>query len=83
MGLVRCPESGDSDRGLSGAEPGLHELVISVPFVLFGLFRYWFVVEALDGGESPTDALLADWQLLLTVVLWVAACGWALWPLQG
>ncbi len=56
------------------------ELIITVPLVLFGLFRYWFVVEALDGGESPTDALLADWQLLLTVVLWVAACGWALWP---
>lgn len=59
------------------------ELVITVPLVLFGLFRYWFVVEALDGGESPTDALLADWQLLLTVVLWVVACGWALWPIQG
>lgn len=62
------------------AKPGL---VITVPLVLFGLFRYWFVVEALDGGESPTDALLADWQLLLTVVLWVAACGWALWPVKG
>lgn len=58
-------------------------LVITVPLVLFGLFRYWFVVEALDGGESPTDALLADWQLLLTVVLWVLTCGWALWPGQG
>ncbi len=58
-------------------------LVITVPLVLFGLFRYWFVVEALDGGESPTDALLADWQLLLTVVLWVVACSLALWPVQG
>lgn len=59
------------------------ELVITIPVVLFGLFRYWFVVEALDGGESPTDALLADWQLLLTVVLWIAACGWVLWPTKG
>lgn len=59
------------------------ELVITVPLVLFGVFRYWFVVEALDGGESPTDALLADWPLLLTVVLWVATCCWALWPVQG
>lgn len=58
------------------------ELVITIPLVLFGLFRYWFVVEALDGGESPTDALLADWQLLLTVVLWVAVCAWALWPVR-
>lgn len=59
------------------------ELVITVPMVLFGLFRYWFVVEELDGGESPTDALFADWQLLLTVLLWIAVCGWALWPVQG
>lgn len=58
------------------------ELVITIPLVLFGLFRYWYVVEELDGGESPTDALLTDWQLLLTVVLWIATCGWALWPAQ-
>jgi decaprenyl-phosphate phosphoribosyltransferase len=56
------------------------ELVITLPLVLFGLFRYWYVVEALDAGESPTDALLADWQLLVTLLLWVAACAWALWP---
>ena len=56
------------------------DLVITVPLVLFGLFRYWFVVETLDGGESPTDALLADWQLLLTVLVWGGVCMWALWP---
>ena len=49
------------------------ELAITIPLVLYGLFRYWYVVEALDGGESPTDALLADWQLLLVVALWIAA----------
>jgi 4-hydroxybenzoate polyprenyltransferase len=59
------------------------ELVITVPLVLYGMFRYWFVVEVLDGGESPTDALLADWQLLLTLLLWVAACGMVLWPVKG
>lgn len=58
-------------------------LVITVPLVLFGLFRYWFVVEALDGGESPTDALFVDWQLLLTILMWIAACSWALWPVRG
>jgi len=59
------------------------QLVVTVPIVLFGLFRYWFVVEKLDGGESPTDALLSDWQLLVTVVSWIAACSWALWPVKG
>lgn len=56
------------------------ELVITLPLVLFGLFRYWWVVDVLDAGESPTDALLADWQLLATVVIWIGACAWALWP---
>ncbi|MCP4222270.1 MAG: decaprenyl-phosphate phosphoribosyltransferase, partial [Actinomycetia bacterium] len=56
------------------------ELVITIPIVLFGMFRYWYVVEELDGGESPTDALLTDWQLFLGVALWIGASGWALWP---
>lgn len=55
-------------------------LVVTIPMVLFGLFRYWYVVEALDGGESPTDVVLQDRQLQITVLLWVAACVWSLWP---
>lgn len=54
------------------------EMVVTIPFVLYGLFRYWYIVETLDGGESPTDALLNDWQLLLTVIVWIGACMWAL-----
>ena len=56
------------------------DLVITVPVVLFGLFRYWYVVEKLEGGESPTDALLSDGPLLATVAVWVGACMWVLWP---
>ncbi len=55
------------------------EMVITIPVVLFGLFRYWYVVEELEGGESPTDALFADWQLLLTVIVWCCSCVWLLW----
>jgi len=57
------------------------ELVISVPLVMFGLYRYWYVVDILGSGESPTDALLSDWPLLGTLVLWVGVCVWALWPI--
>lgn len=58
------------------------ELVITVPVVLFGLFRYWYVVDALDAGESPTDALLSDLPLFVTVAVWIATCVWALWPVK-
>lgn len=56
------------------------EMVYTIPFVLFGLFRYWYISEQLGEGESPTDALLSDKQLLLTVVGWIAVCLWGLWP---
>ncbi|GAB6070806.1 decaprenyl-phosphate phosphoribosyltransferase [Thiomicrorhabdus hydrogeniphila] len=59
------------------------EMVISIPFVLFGLYRYWYISEVLEEGESPTDALFADKQLLITVVGWLGVCIWALWPAGG
>ena len=56
------------------------ELITTIPLVLFGLFRYWYVVEELEGGESPADVLFTDWQLLLTVVAWGGIWLWTLWP---
>lgn len=60
-----------------------NELVVTIPLVLFGLFRYWFLVESLDEGESPTDALLSDWQLLAVIVAWVGICAWVVWPVAS
>lgn len=54
------------------------KMVITIPFVLYGLFRYWFIVETLEGGESPTDALFSDWQLLCTAIIWIVVCAWSL-----
>ena len=52
------------------------ELAVTIPFVIYGLFRYWFTVEQLDRGESPTDALYSDWQLGITVICWAATCAY-------
>lgn len=55
-------------------------LKITIPLVIFGLFRYWYVVERQEGGESPSDALFGDWQLLAVVAGWAALCvGILLW----
>ena len=54
------------------------ELVVTIPIVLYGLFRYWYIVEVRKQGESPTDALFADWQLPATVVMWGLVCAWLL-----
>ena len=57
------------------------QLVVTIPLVLFGLFRYWFIVEKLGGGESPTDALWGDSVLLSAVLLWIAVVAYTLRPL--
>lgn len=56
------------------------ELTITIPLVLFGLFRYWYNVDSLNGGESPTDSLLSDYPLILTIMAWIGTCVYILIP---
>ncbi len=49
-------------------------LTPTIPVVIFGLFRYWYVVEKLEGGESPTDVVLSDIPLAITIAIWGAIC---------
>lgn len=53
------------------------ELVLTIPLVLCGLFRYWFIVEKQEGGESPTDILYSDIWLLSIIVCWLILCATA------
>ena len=59
-------------------EIGSHALVYSTAFVLYGVFRYLYLVHQ-RGGGSPTETLLTDRALLADVVLWVAYCGWVIY----
>jgi len=53
-------------------------LAFTIPLVLFGIFRYWFLVDRGERGESPTDALWSDRTLAITVVLWGLLCAYLL-----
>ena len=48
-------------------------LGLTVPFPLYGIFRYLYLVHRRDGGGSPADLLLTDRPLLLCVALWAVA----------
>ncbi len=48
-------------------------LVWTLPFVLYGIFRYLYLVHQKEKGGSPTDVLLTDRPLLVTVGLWALA----------
>ena len=45
-------------------------LMLTVPFVIYGVMRYLYVIHEKKEGESPERVLLSDKPLLLTVVLW-------------
>jgi len=53
-------------------------LIITIPLILFGIFRYWYVVEKNSGGESPTDVFFEDYYLIAVVLAWVVMCAWVL-----
>jgi 4-hydroxybenzoate polyprenyltransferase len=48
-------------------------LALTIPFVIYGIFRYLYLVHRHEMGGSPGDALLADRPLLATVALWAVA----------
>ena len=57
------------------AKLGTPYLPVTIPFVLYGIFRYLYLVHQKHLGENPTGALYADRPLFLTVLLWAATAG--------
>jgi len=49
-------------------------MMITIPVVLYGIFRYLYLVRVKGLGGSPEDVLLADRPLLGTAAAWVALC---------
>ena len=47
-------------------------LMVTIPFVIFGVFRYLLLVHRDDLGEEPEQVLLTDLPILVDVGLWVA-----------
>ena len=54
--------------------PTNRNLIYTIPFVLYGLFRYLFIIYRQQSGGAPEDALLQDRPLLVAVLLWIIAC---------
>jgi len=58
---------------------GTHALGFTIPYVIFGLFRYLDLVYRQDLGGRPEQILLTDWPLLLDVALYGATVVGILW----
>jgi 4-hydroxybenzoate polyprenyltransferase len=46
-------------------------LFYTVPFVIFGIFRYLFLAYSQGEGESPSDIIYSDLPFTLNLILWV------------
>jgi 4-hydroxybenzoate polyprenyltransferase len=53
--------------------PRNHAMMLTIPFVLYGLLRYLYLVYHRNMGESPEDVLLTDRPLIAAVGLWLVA----------
>ncbi|PYQ04213.1 MAG: decaprenyl-phosphate phosphoribosyltransferase [Acidobacteria bacterium] len=58
-------------------------LAWTIPFVLYGIFRYLYLVHQKEKGGSPTDVLLTDRPLLLDVALWAVAVVFIVYTAPG
>ncbi|HLI50851.1 MAG TPA: decaprenyl-phosphate phosphoribosyltransferase [Thermomicrobiaceae bacterium] len=50
--------------------PEDHAMMLTIPFVVYGLFRYLYLVHQRNGGGAPEQVLLDDLPLLASIVLW-------------
>jgi 4-hydroxybenzoate polyprenyltransferase len=50
---------------------GHRSMMITIPFVIYGIFRYLYIVQKKGGGGSPATDLLEDAPLFVNLVLWV------------
>jgi len=54
--------------------PRNHAMMLTVPFVLYGLFRYLYLVHVRGEGGAPEEILLRDRGIAVCVALWGVAC---------
>ena len=58
---------------------GTTHLGLTIPFVLFGIFRYLYLVHQRGIGENPTLVVMTDGPLLVDILLWACAVVLALY----
>ncbi len=49
----------------------IENLIYTIPIVLYGIFRYLYIIYKKDGGSHPEKELINDKHILVSVILWV------------
>jgi 4-hydroxybenzoate polyprenyltransferase len=51
---------------------GTKNLVFTIPFVIYGVYRYLYLIHGKKMGGNPTSLVLNDYPLLLDIIGWIA-----------
>ena len=54
---------------------GTKYLNLTIPFVIYGMLRYLYLIYKKDGGGNPTSTVLGDIPLLIACALWLLTLG--------
>jgi 4-hydroxybenzoate polyprenyltransferase len=54
----------------AGNLPCNHGMLLTIPFVIYGMFRYLYLVQVKGEGGAPEDLLFTDRPFLVDVMLW-------------
>jgi 4-hydroxybenzoate polyprenyltransferase len=50
--------------------PPNHLMMLTIPFVIYGIFRYLYLINVRDAGGAPEELFLSDPSLLATITIW-------------
>jgi hypothetical protein len=50
--------------------PGDHLMMLTIPFVVYGIFRYLYLIHVENAGGAPDEVLLTDMPFLTSIIGW-------------
>ncbi len=50
------------------------KLIYTTPFVIYGIFRYLYLIHKKNLGENPASIVTKDIPIIITGILWVIVC---------
>ena len=53
--------------------PENHAMMITIPLVIFGLFRYLLLMHTKGLGEEPEEVIIKDAPLIAVVLIWLGS----------
>lgn len=54
-------------------------LIYTIPFVMFGIFRFLYIVLFYQSGEDPSSQIFQDRQIVITGILWMITYGFMIY----